>query len=243
MADTRMTGELAILEARIEANLPAFVQVGKDLAEIKDRALYQGQYASFEEYLETRWSWTKATGYRYIEAARVAATISDTSLIPTVDHAHLLAPLSVEERQEMAPQIARVTVRKAKEIVRAKHPAKPRTKNVTPAESDGLPPDMRYLLGGPVPDNAWRHLVHADPQKIAADMLGDPVSDTAKMRKVMAILATSLDLVARASRPSSTATTAGHAALPDDDGMPSFGFSRPAPKGVEKPASKSRFGR
>lgn len=110
---------LAELEIVIERGLTTFVEVGNALMEIRDSRLYRSEFGTFESYVLDRWGWQRQTAYGYIDAAKVALNVSDRSDIPTLRHAQMLAPLQPEQQRELAPIIAELPVREAREVVRA----------------------------------------------------------------------------------------------------------------------------
>jgi hypothetical protein len=116
MPHTDLTiSRLETLESIIERGLTTFVEVGKALMEIRDSRLYREQHPTFENYVKARWGFTKQWAYQQIEAAEICAEVK-TSL-PSVEHAHMLAPLSASERHTLAPVVADLTVREAREVI------------------------------------------------------------------------------------------------------------------------------
>jgi hypothetical protein len=80
-------------EATIARGIKTFLEVGEALTQVRDNRLYRAEFATFEEYAEQRWGFTKTHANRLVSAASVAA---------------ILAPMGVEinsERQarELAP--------------------------------------------------------------------------------------------------------------------------------------------
>lgn len=72
-ATTSRIERLQSLEARIETNKRAFMQVGMDLAEIQSNLLYrESGYKSWNQYCQDRWGFTGRNGYFQIGAALVA---------------------------------------------------------------------------------------------------------------------------------------------------------------------------
>ena len=67
---------LAELEAVIERGLQAAVEAGCALSEIRERKLYQDQYATFEEYCRQRWAISRPRAYQLIGAADTAGHLS-----------------------------------------------------------------------------------------------------------------------------------------------------------------------
>lgn len=111
------------LESVIERGQQTFIEVGEALAEIQERLLYQVYgYATFEDYCRDRWNWSRATAYKYIQAAGVARTIAvHTYEQPPIalSQASQLAALPVEQQREIAERVdfSNTTVRELRAIV------------------------------------------------------------------------------------------------------------------------------
>ncbi len=112
-----VNARLVELETVIERAIRSFVEVGAALAEVRDSGLYT--QPTFEAYVRERWGWERRQAYRYIEAAGVQANVSSKTQFRAIETAALLAPLSVERQQELAPAIADMTVREARAYVKA----------------------------------------------------------------------------------------------------------------------------
>jgi len=75
-AITSRSERLKALEARIETNKRAFIQVGMDLAEIHaDRLYKESGYANWNQYCRDRWGFSGRKGYFQIGAALIAMEI------------------------------------------------------------------------------------------------------------------------------------------------------------------------
>jgi hypothetical protein len=70
---------LRSLEEVIERGLPAFVEVGKALLEIKNHKLYQPQYRTFEQYCAEKWRIDQSYAYRLMDSAQ---TIENLKISP-----------------------------------------------------------------------------------------------------------------------------------------------------------------
>lgn len=64
-------------EETIENGLKVFLDVGIALNEIRSKELYRVKYASFEEYCEGRWNFSRNYANRLIKAATVTQTLKD----------------------------------------------------------------------------------------------------------------------------------------------------------------------
>jgi hypothetical protein len=67
----RESQRLAELEKTIARGKKTFVEVGLALAEIRDLRLYKTEHASFREYCQQKWGWTKQRAYQLMDAAEV----------------------------------------------------------------------------------------------------------------------------------------------------------------------------
>ncbi|HOX59698.1 MAG TPA: hypothetical protein P5205_09410 [Candidatus Paceibacterota bacterium] len=86
---------LVLLEKVITRGQKTFVEVGLALAEIRDMRLYKREYASFREYCQKKWGWTKQHAYRLIEAAPIA---KGHQLVTSEGAARELAKAAPEQR-------------------------------------------------------------------------------------------------------------------------------------------------
>lgn len=114
------------------------MEVGNALLAIRDGKLYkEAGYTSFEKYCQERWGWSRATAYRSIDSARVAAELSPTgdNPIATERQARELAPLlsnpdklrEVTAKLPPAPtaKVIRAAVAKARTFEPTEEPAFP----------------------------------------------------------------------------------------------------------------------
>lgn len=99
IAESRSLDEL---ESVIERGVHTFVEVGEALLEIRDRRLYRNQgFATFEDYCQKRWGWSRARGYQLIDAAKVAENLSTVVDTPLNERqARELAQLPPEQQRE-----------------------------------------------------------------------------------------------------------------------------------------------
>jgi hypothetical protein len=62
-------------EATIESGLASFVEVGRSLADIRDKRLYRAKHGTFEKYVDVRWGIARRTYQQMIAASRTVASI------------------------------------------------------------------------------------------------------------------------------------------------------------------------
>lgn len=67
-------------EQRIERGLKTFVEVGTALAAIRDSKLYRGTHATFEDYCQERWSFSRVRAHQLASAADLALTMVNAGL-------------------------------------------------------------------------------------------------------------------------------------------------------------------
>lgn len=100
---------LAVCEQRIAAGIEAFRDVVFALKEVRDRRLYREKHATFEDYCQTRWGFTRQRGYQLIDAAEAIASLP-TECQPVVD-----TERSARELARVEPEHREKVVRKAAE--------------------------------------------------------------------------------------------------------------------------------
>lgn len=88
---------LAELEARVERGRTLFIDVGEALTTIRDKRLYRQTHTAFGDYLQDRWSMSRSSGYRLIDAALVAGVVTET--VPNGDTLGDDDPDSIESLQ------------------------------------------------------------------------------------------------------------------------------------------------
>lgn len=71
------------LEAVVHAGQQTFIEVGKALAEIRDKRLYRQTHKTFEAYCQERWQWSRRRAYQFIESADVALNVNNCTQKPT----------------------------------------------------------------------------------------------------------------------------------------------------------------
>lgn len=70
------------LERTVRDGLRDFQRTGEALAQIRDNHLYRTGFESFEEYLESRWGFTRTQAGRLIEAAETARVLEPLGIAP-----------------------------------------------------------------------------------------------------------------------------------------------------------------
>jgi hypothetical protein len=74
--DPKEVKRLTVLEGKIEKGLKTFFEVGRALVEINDKRLYRESHKTFADYCEDRWSLSRASAYRHMDAAKVVGVLS-----------------------------------------------------------------------------------------------------------------------------------------------------------------------
>jgi len=74
--------ELAEHEVVIERGLKTFIDVGLRLGVVRDKRLYRGKYATFEDYCEHRWSFSDRRARQLIDAAGIVAALPSGTIVP-----------------------------------------------------------------------------------------------------------------------------------------------------------------
>jgi hypothetical protein len=93
--------DLETLEGIVQRGLDTFIEVGRALAEIRDRRLYRQTHGTFEEYCHDRWLLGRTRAYQLIDAAAVS-TIVDKDPPANEAQARELAPLKGDETEVVA---------------------------------------------------------------------------------------------------------------------------------------------
>jgi hypothetical protein len=68
--------DLARCEKIIEKGLQTFREVGNALIEIKEKSLYRNDYATFQDYCQERWGFSRQRAHQLIQGAKVAERMS-----------------------------------------------------------------------------------------------------------------------------------------------------------------------
>jgi hypothetical protein len=68
--------DLARCEKTIERGLTTFIEVGKALAEIRDKYLYRETHVTFQEYCTERWGLERRRAYQLMDAAQAAENVN-----------------------------------------------------------------------------------------------------------------------------------------------------------------------
>lgn len=179
---TKNTADMGLLEGIIEKNLQSFYEVGKALAEIRDRELYRDVlgYDTFEAYCKDRWDFSRSYAYRLIGSANVVDVVSPIGDIhPTTESqtrpiAKLSAPqqrIAWQKAVETAPE-GKVTASHVYKIVKEMTSDEPKERQ--PIPKDLVSPEFQSAFDNMVIEikNAramkWRTTAH----KQAIEMMG-----------------------------------------------------------------------
>lgn len=102
-------GERTLLDCElvIDRGLATFVEVGRALAEIRDRRLYRLTHGTFEDYCQQRWGFNDSRARQLIAAADVAREIETvtTVTITSERQARALGPVIRQLGPEAAAEI------------------------------------------------------------------------------------------------------------------------------------------
>jgi len=82
--------QLESCETIIRRGIETFLEVGQNLAIVRDKKLYRHEHGTFEEYVDAKWHMTKQRAYQLIGAAdahHVLASRFDVSTLPTDERA------------------------------------------------------------------------------------------------------------------------------------------------------------
>jgi hypothetical protein len=112
-------------EEIIRKGWDTFLEVGRALAAIRDKRLYRDRYATFDEYCQQKWDFSKTHANRLIEAASVAAALtpigvklkSESQVRPLVGLPALKIPAAWKRAEQIAGEgeITAKVVRQAAE--------------------------------------------------------------------------------------------------------------------------------
>jgi hypothetical protein len=94
--------ELERCEQSIDHLRQAFIDAGSALATIRDQRLYRVQYATFEDYCQQRWGFSRVRAHQLIDAARTSITlltIVNTTLPENEAQVRPLSQLETPEEQ------------------------------------------------------------------------------------------------------------------------------------------------
>jgi hypothetical protein len=97
------------LEAIVETHLETFLNVGRALAEIRNKRLYRQQHATFEDYCRHRWGFSGSRGLDLVRSASVAENLLTGPAAPETGDSPLpvdLSPDALRPLQRLQPELA-----------------------------------------------------------------------------------------------------------------------------------------
>jgi hypothetical protein len=100
-----------LYEGIVQSGIDTFVEVGRALAEIRDRRLYRAEHDTFEDYCRERWELGRTRAYQLISAAEVSRAMSTNG-----GHGEHL-PANERQARELTP-LLREDERQAVEVWR-----------------------------------------------------------------------------------------------------------------------------
>lgn len=117
-----ITERLCTCERVIERGLNTFVEVGNALLEIRDNRLYRANYSTFEEYCQTRWSFTKQRAYQLMDAAEVIDSLEKSTIVDFLPRTETQArPLTALKPDDQITAWQRVVETAPETGITAKH--------------------------------------------------------------------------------------------------------------------------
>ncbi|SFC70975.1 hypothetical protein SAMN05421780_108178 [Flexibacter flexilis DSM 6793] len=154
---TQESNRLLDLEAVIEKNKQAFLEVGAALLEIQEKRLYREGYNTFEEYISEKHGIGRSTAYQYIKAAGVRQELAQngvTELPQNEAQYRELANVSPVHRSEVwqeATEIAQATGQKvtAKSVSAIADKRKPKVE-VQDVTAEEVPQQITFYIDVPM---------------------------------------------------------------------------------------------
>lgn len=123
----REEAERAKCEEVIGRGLGSYVEVGRELAKMRDKRLYRDTHPTFEDYCRERWGMSRVHAHHQIEAAEIALTMVNTDRPQNERQARELAPLKGKPEQmveawEEASADGTPTAAKVKKAIASRRP-------------------------------------------------------------------------------------------------------------------------
>lgn len=140
---------LAVCERRIANGIEAFRDVVFALKEVRDGRLYRHAHATFEDYCQSRWGFTRRRGYQLIEAAEAIASLPTEceQLFTNEGQARELSKVEPERRAEVVQKAAEGGKVTAKSIKDAAAEIQGELKESATASIDAETLDYQVSLG------------------------------------------------------------------------------------------------
>lgn len=159
----REKSDLQSLETTIAKGLRVFYEVGRALAEIRDRKLYRAEHHTFEDYLEKRWGFGRSQGYQLIKATEVVDSLVN-SLSAVADKLSIL-PENERQARPLAELEPNERIEAWRTAVESAGGNQPTSEQVEAAVDRFLGPDDDTDLDDLAPDEQ-RERVEASEKKI-----------------------------------------------------------------------------
>lgn len=99
--------ELVDLEMNIKKGLETFVVVGASLDRIRDRKLYREEFATYEDYCESRWSFKASRARQLIGAYKTVEALTSEIKPQNEAQTRILNRVSTESRNEVWEEVVR----------------------------------------------------------------------------------------------------------------------------------------
>lgn len=115
-----------------------FIDIGKELKIVKDGKLYKEEYSTFENYVESNFTFTRMTAYNMIKVSDCKDDFTKLGLYKCL----LLLQAPEEHREELKKKAKKMSVKKLKEEV--KKVIKPKSTNKKEENKDFKPIIEQY---------------------------------------------------------------------------------------------------
>jgi hypothetical protein len=172
---------LGSCEKIIRGGLETFVEVGWNLAIVRDKRLYRNEYNCFEEYVESKWKLTKQRAYQLIGAAdkhRVLALRFDVSELPTDERAmRELMKVPPDKVAEVLGVVAAKGKVTAKHITEARDQVVPKKEKIAKAKKKPRVKIEAAIKAGEI----WtEYLCASDVKAISEEQRNSLIAETRK---------------------------------------------------------------
>lgn len=152
--NTSVDADLAQREARIEAGLRTFLEVGRDLTAIGAQRLYYQDYETFEDYCLGRWNFSNRRARQLMAAADSVDSLPVGTMVPTTERQgrelagldpEVAAEVMAKAHTDTGGKVTAAAISEAREQIAPKPPVSP------PAAPEVEPANPRPEPAKPAP--------------------------------------------------------------------------------------------